>query len=185
MRDWDEGEVRDRLPLLAAGTLPPDESAAVRARVAADPALGDELALLAALREAHAAMPVLDTARIVAALPSPRAGVRPLRGPVRPAFAPGHAERLLRWGRMAAAVAAVAIGGLTTWMGRTTLDGSLAVPASTLAAEAAAGLRLGLPLEELSDEQLSALEAEIRALDALPHEEPEPGAAHGGLEIGA
>ena len=81
--DWDEGELRDRLPLLAAGTLAADEGAAVRARVAADPALAEELALVGALRAAHLDAPVVDVTRIVAALPSP-ASVRAARAaPVR------------------------------------------------------------------------------------------------------
>jgi hypothetical protein len=180
MRDWDEGEVRDRLPLLAAGMLRADEAATMRARIAGDAALGDELALLTALREAHAATPAIDTARIVAALPSPRPALRVERT-TRATFSSGHATRLLRWSRAAAAVAVLAIGALTTYIGRGASDEGSAVPATAVATE----LRLGLPLEELSDDQLSALEAEIRTLDGLPREEPEAGAAHGGLEIGA
>lgn len=187
MRDLDEGEVRDLLPLLAAGVLPPVEAAATRARVVADAALGEELALLTALRDAHAAVPVLDTARIVAALPSPRVGVSRIAVTRPPAFAPGHAARLHRAARMAAAVAAVAIAGVSAWIGRTmaTMPDARPTAPATVASDAGATLRLGLPLEELTDEQLTALEAEIRTLDALPPEAPEPGAAHDVLEMGA
>lgn len=162
--DWDEGELRDRLPLLAAGTLPTDEAAALRARVATDADLADELALLGALRSAHLAAPAVDVARIVAALPAPVAA-RPSR------VRAGEGARLLRVARIAAAAAVVAVGGLATWMGTTRPAGA---PSAMQAASAE--LRLGIPLDGLSDDQLDALAAEIRDLDGLPSEEPEVGA---------
>ena len=174
MRDWDDGDVRDRLPLLLHGTLPAADAAAVRARVADEPALADELALLGALRDAHAEAPTIDVGRIVAALPAPAR--------VRPRVAPGAALRVTRWAQAAAFAAVLSVGGFASWA-----VGSAPQPAApeTTPAAIAQELGLGAPLEELSLEQLQALEAEIRSLDGLPDESPEAGAAHGGLEIGA
>ncbi len=176
MRDWDEGDVRDRLPLLLHGALPPAEAAAVRARAADDLALAEELALLGALREAHAEGPAIDVGRIVAALPAP--------GRARPRGVSASALRVTRWAQAAALAAVLSVGGFASWVAGTSPRGPVAPGAGT-PAPIAQELGLGAPLDELSLEQLEALEAEIRSLDGLPAESPEAGAAHGGLEIGA
>lgn len=176
MRDMDEGDVRDRLPLLLHGALPRDEADAVRAALADDAALADELALLRALREAHAEAPAIDTARIVAALPAPPRSRATIGA--RPRFAAGYAQRVTRWAQAAAVVGVLSVGALATRIGRDAPDAA----APTVVAHE---LRVGAPLDELSVDELRALANEIRTLDGLPSEEPESGALQGGLEGGA
>jgi anti-sigma factor RsiW len=176
MRDWDEGDLRDRLPLLLAGRLAADEAAAVRAHATDDPVLAEELALLRALREAHGAAPAVDVSAIVAALPAPAR--QPRAGGV-----PVTALRVTRWAQAAAVAAVLSVGSFGGWIARDTAAVDRGAVSSVPAV--AQELGLGAPLEELSDEQLEALAAEIGTLDGLPSELPDAGATHDALEVGA
>lgn len=179
MRDMTRDELQDCLPDLLNGRLSAADAAGVARAVAADPGLAAELHLLHAVRSAHSATPSLDISQIVGALPTPpTAIVAPLvdelaarRNTLRPRIS-------MRFARAAALL--IVVGGgtmVTVWNGRQQRDLDVRSPVSSesLVARAAAAPQLGLgaSTDELSVEQLRALEADIRALDGVPSAEPE------------
>lgn len=178
MRDMTRDELQDLLPELLHGRLSATDAAELERAVAADPDLSSDLALLRAVRASQRSLSAIDVARIVAALPSPPAAQ----------VAPAIDEMALRRDRKrpmissrfarAAAVLIVVGGGtmVSVWQGR----GTASAPVSTVVAidtpsvgGAAMQLGLGASTDELSVEQLRALEADIRALDGVPSAEPE------------
>jgi hypothetical protein len=113
MTDCPDGDIRDQLPDYVHDRLVGAERARVAAHVASCPFCAAEVELLGTARRAiTAAAPRIDTARIVAALPAPP---RAVRRPeiVRPqAAARRPTARVVSW-RMAAAIATIAIGGVS------------------------------------------------------------------------
>ncbi len=178
MRDMTRDELQDCLPDLLNGHLSVADAAVVERAIAADPELAEELALLRAVRAAYRAAPAVNVAQIVSALPaSPGATVAPV---VDDLAARRNAKRpvvSMRFARAAALL--VVIGGgtmVTVWNGRQHRDltGIPSAAAESLAvATTAPQLGLGASTDELSVEQLRALEADIRALDGVPAAEPE------------
>lgn len=180
MRDMTRDDMQDQLPDLLHGRLTADDAAALERAVAADPGLAAELAVLRAVRAAQAGTPVLNVARIVAALPAaPAAAVAPVIDDLAARRAVRRPLISYRFARAAALLVVVGGGTLVSvWNGRTrgASDGAAAVRAESVAVGAGAmQLGLGTSTDELSVEQLRALEADIRALDGIPSAEPDAG----------
>lgn len=189
-RDCLNGEMRDRLPDLVHETLSAAERERVAAHVASCSDCAAEVELIRAARRAFPA-PAVDVARVVAALPG----------------SPGNAGAWWSGGfdgrawRAAAAIALVAIGGLSVvalWgmfdrgtdaakvsshVARTAQPGPDASPAakqvpitSRRVAAAFSGadeLSFGGGLSDLTDDQLKTLLRELDALQATLSAEPE------------
>jgi anti-sigma factor RsiW len=180
MHDIDRDAMRDRLPDLLHGQLPEVEATALERAVLADAELSRELAVLRRVEAALHRAPAVDIAAIVRALPAAPSPV--VAAPIdelavrRAAKRPWISTRFAR----AAAVLVVVGGGtmVSVWGGR---DGSNVAGVPPIAVESiAAGsgamqLGLGTSTDELSVEQLRALEADIRSLDGLPSDESDAG----------
>jgi anti-sigma factor RsiW len=106
MFDCANVEMRELLPELAAGTLDADARARVEAHVAGCAECASELETLRLVRASFTGAPVLDTRRIVAAIPRP-----PLQGS-RPASPTPRVARWVDW-RIAAALTMITVGGLS------------------------------------------------------------------------
>ncbi len=178
MRDRTRDELQDLLPDLMHGRLAATDAEVLEQAIAADPELAAELALLRSVRAAQRPAPVLDITRIVSALPAPPAArIAPALDDLslrREAKRPMMSRAFAR----AAAVLVVVGGGtmVSVWGGRGTASSPVAsVVAAESAAAAARTMQLGLgtSTDELSVEQLRALEADIRALDGVPSAEPD------------
>lgn len=190
MTDCPNVEVRELLPELLHEGL----DAAARQRVERHVATcGDCAAELALLHDARTALrasyrPRVDTAAIVAALPRPGGRASLLRGA-------GSARPRVAW-RIAAAVAAIALGGLSFTVARSPFGASSGAPAVASggdSGEAAAvsavfgetalavatpaprpvGLTAGDGLGDLGDRQLETLLGELDRLEAAPAVEPD------------
>ncbi|MES3033010.1 MAG: hypothetical protein V4813_03320 [Gemmatimonadota bacterium] len=180
MRDMTRDEMQDLLPELLHGRLSANDAAVLEHAVAAAPELAAELAMLRAVASSHARMPVVDVSRIVAALPAPPAvTVAPVIDDLsarRNARRPSISYRFAR-----AAALLVVVGGGTlvsvyNTRTRTANDGAAVAPAESVAVGGTEmQLGLGTSTDELSVEQLRALEADIRSLDGVPSAEPDAG----------
>ena len=181
MRDMTRDEIRDLLPELLHGRLSGDVSDTVARALAADPPLAAELVMLRAVQASQLRTPVMDVARIVAALPSPP--TVPASAHVVDDLAARRAAKRpmmsTRFARAAALLVVVGGGSLVSvWHGQTTTATGLA---TRVAAESVAvgsgGMQLGLgaATDELSVEQLRALEDDIHSLDGVPSAEVEAG----------
>lgn len=179
MRDMTRDELQDLLPELLHGRLSATDAAELERAVAADPDLSAEMDLLRAVRRVQQPARAIDVARIVAALPSPPFAQLP---PVidelaqrREAKRPMISRRFAR----AAALLLVVGGGtmVSVWERRGTASAPVSPIAArdsqVLAASTAMQLGLGTSTDELSVEQLRALEADIRSLDGVTSAEPE------------
>jgi anti-sigma factor RsiW len=178
MRDMTRDELQDALPDLLNGRLSADVAAAVERAVLADPALMSELTMLRAVRAAHRSAPAVDVARIVSALPAPPATI--VAPSIDELALRRDAKRPLISRRFARAAALfVIVGGgtmVTVWNGRPSIPGVAPVtaPAESLAiAGGAMQLGFGASTDDLSVEQLRALEDDIRSLDGAPSAEPD------------
>jgi anti-sigma factor RsiW len=105
MFDCANVEMRELLPELAAGTLDAPTRARVEAHVLSCSECASELETIRLVRASFSAASVIDTRRVVAALPKPPAPA------VRPVARPG-AARWMDW-RAAAALTMITIGGLS------------------------------------------------------------------------
>ena len=198
MNDCPDGDMRDLLPEYANGVLPTAMHERVAAHVARCTDCAAELALIRTVGSAYA-MPKIDVARIVAALPQP---ARQTRGSAVP-------FRAQQW-RIAAGIAMIAIGGISVAVLRSTMHSALPaipVPAPTVTAAQTPAvqtpaavaspdmprsaptelvqrtprstpvkigeLSFGGGLSDLSDDQLKSLLREIDSLDSAPSTEPE------------
>jgi anti-sigma factor RsiW len=158
MIECSNGEIRDQLPDFIHGRLRASDREAVAAHVTICVACTREVALLRELRGALAVAPAVDLARIVAALPRPRAV-----GRAAPRFR-------VEW-RIAAAVAAVAVGVASlTLRGPTSREPS-PEPSQRVAAREVA---VDPELAEASAGELDALLRDLESFDGLPAPEPEP-----------
>ena len=178
MRDRPKDELQDLLPELLHGRLTATDAADLERAVAADPDLAAELSMLRSVRASQRPAPAIDIARIVAALPSPpKAQVAPEIDELaqrREAKRPMISRRFAR----AAALLIVVGGGtmVSVWEGRRTASAPVSpIVASDSPAVAFVAMQLGLgtSTDDLSVEQLRALESDIRSLDGVPSAEPE------------
>ncbi len=179
MRDMTRDELQDCLPDLLHGRLSADDAAIVERAIAVDPELAAEFHLLRTARAAHQAPVAINVAQIVGALPAPpRTADAPM---VDELAARRNAKRpmiSMRFARAAALLLVVGGGTAVTVMnGRQQheLRGVGPTAAASLAARESSAPQLGLgaSTDDLSVEQLRALEADILALDGVPSAEPE------------
>ena len=161
MTDCPNGNERDLLPELVAGTLAPDVRAGVEEHVAGCPDCRAEIALLEAIRRTYARPVAIDVARIAAALPAPREQAR------RRSFDAS------RW-RAAAAIAMFAVGATSIWIVRQNGVGNTVSidTIGTVVESAERAVTLGHRLGELSEQDLEALLGALDGIDALPALEP-------------
>jgi anti-sigma factor RsiW len=176
MREMTRAEMQDLLPMLAHDALDADERAQIEAALETDADLASELAVLRRVIASQRAVPPINVAQIVAALPSPVSSAATPLTTVDDLSLRREAKRpriSMRFARAAAMVVVVAGGTLVSVFGRGTRDARTVPPvvgAESIAILPAAqsGLGLGAPTDELSVDQLKALEEEIRTLDGLP-----------------
>ena len=176
MHDMTRDEMQDRLPDLLHGRLSPVDAAALEQHIATDPGLAAELAMLRLVMTSHRSAPRIDVARVVAALPTSPAAAAAVAPSVddlgmrRAARRPVVSRAFLR----AAALLVVVGGGtmVSVWNGGSTSVPAASTPVTTesIASAGAGAMQLGLgtSTDDLSVEQLRALEADIRALDGVP-----------------
>ena len=176
MHDMTRDEMQDRLPDLLHGRLSPVDAAALEQHIATDPGLAAELAMLRLVMTSHRSAPRVDVARVVAALPTSPAAAAAVAPSVddlgmrRAARRPVVSRAFLR----AAALLVVVGGGtmVSVWNGGSTSVPAASTPVTTesIASAGAGAMQLGLgtSTDDLSVEQLRALEADIRALDGVP-----------------
>jgi anti-sigma-K factor RskA len=168
-REFDRGELQDRLPEYVHGTLPADERASIERALARDPDLARELEVV---RAASAALGVrvgrTDAARVVAALPKP--GRRRVFG--------GSARI-----RVAAAIATIAVGGASLAVVQQAVRGERNDPLVVRGESASApagpllSVSFGYDLSSLDDADLDALLADLEQSAGLPPAEPRRTAA--------
>ncbi|MFI5250731.1 MAG: zf-HC2 domain-containing protein [Gemmatimonadales bacterium] len=216
MRECGNEELRDALPGYVAGRLAGPDRARVAEHIAACADCAAEAELL---RVAHQVMmqdaPRVDARRIVAALPAPPRGVTgpvlvrsgadmaptaptgPTTRPVVQRPARASAFRPVRTGwRIAAAVSAIALGGLSVAVVRdlgVSRRGPITVPAVVASAatqsapatrggdtepiaSADPGMALGGGLSDLSDVEMEGLLRDLDGIEASPSDEPDAAA---------
>ena len=185
MTDCTNVLMRERLPDLLHERLDAAARAEVQAHLAACAECAAELTLLREARRAMQRVPVVDVARIVAALPAPTAAVPPLRV-TRGGLSPDvHRSATRRggavppWRRYAVAAAlllAVGIPGASWMQSRsTTADGGPTVAGAAASVAAASGDRLlAVNVEGLTDDDFAGLLDGLENLDAVPASDPLP-----------
>jgi len=162
MRNFDRGELLDRLPDYDRGTLSDMERRAIDAALASDPTMARELELIRLARAALAVRdPAVDTDRIVAAIPRP---VRTRR-----------ATGIGRWS-VAASIATLIVGGASlvvvkqqfaTRNDSAVVSESLQVASANGAAQPIA-TSFGYDLSELGADDLAQVMAEMEKFDGMP-----------------
>jgi anti-sigma factor RsiW len=175
MSDCSNVEMRELLPEYLHGSLTPPDRARVETHLATCAECTAELETLRAVNALYARTPVVETARIVSALP------RPI-----PARALRLRSRIARW-QIAAAVTMISLGGLSLavarrYSGRQVVPGDTtfvvapvsAPPDAPDSAPPAGGpsLTLSSNVSDLDTPQLEALLASIENLEAVPVAEP-------------
>lgn len=176
MRDMTRDQMQDQLPDLLHSRLSADDAAALERAVAADPELAAELALLRAVSASHARTPVVNVSRIVAALPAaPAHAVAPAVDDLAARRAVRRPMISYRFARAAALLVVVGGGTLVSvynTRSHSANEGAPVVQAESVAVGGGAmQLGLGTSTDDLSVEQLRALEADIRSLDGIPSAE--------------
>jgi|SRR5687768_8232018 len=181
MTDCMNPETRDALPDLLNGRLSDLDTATMTAHVESCPACREELALLREVRRSAPLAPSIDVARVVAALPA-YPGTMPVPETDQ-RRAPGFFSRIVAW-KVVAAMAVVAIAGwgiadisrdsqvqtlASTPQPATTNDAPTRVPAAV----AQSGLSLVAGVQELTDDDIEVLLAELDGIDAVPSVDPE------------
>ena len=184
MRDMNAADAQDLLPDLLHGRLSDAVRADVERVIASDPDLAVQLALLQQVHAAHAVAPAIDMSRILAALPA--ASAQRSEGTMSTTTgnfdelaarrAPARTPRMSRLARAAALL--LVLGGGAVVATRAERDTALPVATITQAeslarVESIVQLGLGTPTDELTMEQLRALEQDIQALDGVPSAEPD------------
>jgi hypothetical protein len=166
-------EMRDRLPGLVHGTLSSVDEARARAHVAGCASCSTEVALIETTRRVLVASgPRIDTAAIVAAVTAPSLTV--LRGGAGAALRPRRSWMSRQY--LAAAASLLVVGSLAIPSVRSALLGErpTTAPDSIVASGApdATGLGLAGGLDDLSDDDLAALLAELEAVEPTVASEP-------------
>ncbi len=190
MTDCTNSETRDALPDLLNGRLSELDTATMTAHVESCPACREELELLREVRRSAPLAPSIDAARIVAALPAyPGTMPAPERDQRR---ASGFFSRIVAW-KVVAAMAVIAIAGwgigdlsrdrdvqtlasapqparvAVSPQPTTTNDAGTGAPAVI----AQTGLSLVAGVQELTDDDIEVLLAELDGLEAVPSVDPE------------
>ena len=184
MHDMNAADAQDLLPDLLHGRLSDAARADVERVILSDPDLAVQLALLQQVHAAHAATPAIDMSRILAALPA--ASGQRAEGTVSTTTgnfdelaarrAPVRAPRMSRLARAAALLLVLGGGAVvaTRAVRHTALPVATITQAESLAlVESIVQLGLGAPTDELTVEELRALEQDIQALDGVPSAEPD------------
>lgn len=184
MHDMTRAHAQDLLPDLLHGRLSDGERADVERVIASDPDLAAELSVLQRVHAALSASPTVDMSRILAALPP-----SPARGSVisAPPLADADDELATRrtvtraprsFALARAAAVLLVLGGGAVFGVRAVrapdAPVASAAPGESLALrEDPVQLGLGTPTDELTVDQLRALEQDIEALDGVPSAEPD------------
>lgn len=182
MRELTRDELQDRLPDLLHGRLSAADAVALERALVTDPELTAELELLRSVQTAHTRTPSIDITRIVSALPAaPVPAVAPEIDDLAQRRAAKRPMISYRFARAAALLVVVGGGTMVTLSsGRSGPATSVTAPvnseAAAVAMESTASLQsmqlgLGSSLDELSVEQLRALEADIKSFDGVPSAE--------------
>ena len=175
-------EVRDALPDLIHGRLSELDTATLTAHVESCGACRAELALLREVQATAPIAPWIDITRVASALPASGVSTvaQPTEAPRSSRFS-GTQSVLLK---LVAAAAIVIAGTLAVDAGRSTPD-RVAVSAPVASesvlsvktgepASASASLSLLAGVQDLTDEQIETLLADIDVIEPLPAAEPEP-----------
>jgi len=176
MTDCPDGLMRDLLPEYAHGALAAADAARVAEHLAACAECRHEVVLLGRLRDGMTlGVPRIDVAAIVAALPAPRAGVRPAAR----RWTTRHA-----WQYAVAAGLVLSVGSGIVWQ-RAAGSGSSRVadstrvrsavgtaPAQSAVTREDGGISFGGGLSDLSVNDLQALLGQVDSLRALPSTDP-------------
>jgi len=184
MRDMTRAEAQDLLPDLLHSRLSAAERADVERLIASDPDLAAELSVLQRVHAAHTASPGVDMSRILAALPMGPAQARVITATSvadqidelaarRPMM---HSPRFSGFARAAAVLLVLGGGAVIAARGlpRPNAPVASSAPAESFALVAdALQIGLGVPTDDLTVEQLHALERDIEALDGQPSAEPD------------
>ncbi len=181
MREWTRDALQDCLPDLLHGRLSASDAAAVEHGVAADPELMAELAILRSVQGAfRSSAPSVDVSRIVSALPTPPAAHQDAASDDLARRRAANARRPLisyRFARAAALLVVVGGGTMVTVWNNRSAPSTTGLPPVAIESTVVAGdvmqLGFGALTDELSTEQLRALEADIQALDGIPSAEPD------------
>jgi hypothetical protein len=118
MTDCINAEMRDMLPDLVSGSLGASETQILERHLDQCADCSAELELLRHVYALRPVAPKIDTARIVSMLPEPQVA-KPVK----------RTLQLSSW-RMAAGIAAIAVGGLSLYMGGNGLEGVSSLPLS-------------------------------------------------------
>lgn len=173
-------EVRDALPDLIHGRLSELDTAILTAHVESCGACRAELALLREVQATAPIAPWIDITRVASALPASGVSTvaQPTEAPRSSRFS-GTQSVLLK---LVAAAAIVIAGTLAVDAGRSTPD-RVAVSAP-VASESVLSVKTGEPasaslsllagVQDLTDEQIETLLADIDVIEPLPAAEPEP-----------
>lgn len=196
MTDCLSAEVRDSLPDLAHGRLGEVDAATFMAHVESCDACAAELALLRDVRASAPIAPRIDVASIVAAVPVRTNVVTPSHESARRT---GFSVRPIFW-KLAAAAAIVTAGTLVfnggsrdskpaassvasrpspataTATATPDVDAKAAtdVAAGSIAAPENASLSLVTGVQDLTDEEIERLLAELDGIDGIPSADPQP-----------
>jgi anti-sigma factor RsiW len=165
-------EIRDALPDLLHGRLDALNKSTMLAHVASCSECAAELAILRDARASAPLAPQIDIERIVAALP--------LSG-----LADGALARVQRRGSKphalshvwkVAAAAIIAVSGLALLNQRDDVSAPVRVAQDTQSIQSATASPLSLVagVQDLTDEQIRTLLAELDQIDSIPSAEPEP-----------
>ena len=185
MTDCLNEEIRDRLALLAHGTLAAAEVATVRAHLSVCAVCREELEVLDLSRRVlNAAVPRVDQASILAALPAPRLQVMAGAGS-RPASVPRRRGLWMPRQYLAAAASLLIVASLAPPLLRNMFDDPAvsAGPDTSVAPTtqtqvgmptpvSSAGLSVAAGLGDLSDDDLTALLAELDRFEPTIAAEP-------------
>lgn len=177
MREMTRGEVQDLLPDLLHERLSAEDATTVQRAIASDPDLAAELALLGSVRRTLEKSPApVNASRIVGALPTAPTQVRvQLDDELAMRRAARRPLISARFARAAALIVVVGGGTLVSVFRPGQSTGPVVPGGITAESIAAAGspmqLGLGAYTDDLTVDQLRALEADIRSLDGVPSAE--------------
>lgn len=166
MIDCPDVEMREQLPDYLNGTLSAARRAEVEAHLARCAECSAELETIRLVREVFQPAPAIDVQRVVAAIPSHRATVRPSRS-----WVARHAMQI------AAAVSFVAVGGMSLAVARSFRTGEAGVTADSITTVSDAGSDVPMisfagGVSDLEEDDLESLLNALESIEALPAAEP-------------
>lgn len=166
MIDCPDVEIRELLPEYLNGTLAPARRAEVEAHLAGCAECSAELETIRMVREVFQPAPAINVQKVVAAIPSRRATMRPGRS-----WVARHAMQI------AAAVSFVAVGGMSLAVARSFFTGEAGVTADSITTLADAAtdvpvIGFGGGLSDLEEDDLESLLNALESIEALPSADP-------------